>query len=449
MASDIGGPYVTHIFGDAVTELYKQHLGWLSAEVTTSIAWPLEDTAVHYDHDDYFLRGTGRDHSLQPCLTIRTSASQSSEQAIQKLYKFGSMLGWYLRGYVDVGGYATSSHPIRYGRTGADRSGQVMSEWQNFNCNYMPIIASDEARKALAFWREGRRLYRIHDPYSFLSFYKVIDSQFTKAGGRDKAAWIKAAIPRLKNLGRERVAELQLLGVDVATHIYESGRHAVAHASIGEVIVDPDLVEDRNRIHSDIDVMQGLAQLFIAEELKIPDHMQVYRERDRLKPLYAYFGAEMIHRIKNSDAIPRRSLPLNCMKVNVNVWPEAPHEAFKNLTLAVTAVRNAVVRIQATDSRGTLCLTFYLDFKNGEAHAGIEENFALHPKLGGDVESAISNLNFYRDVLGNKTAELELENGEKVQCKVVIPVDIDFGATSQYLELEIANLRTFEAIRKG
>jgi hypothetical protein len=44
-------------------------------------------------------------------------------------------------------------------------------------------------------------------------------------------------------------------------------------------------------------------------------------------------------------------------------------------------------------------------------------------------------------VVGNKTAEITLSDGEKVQCEVVIPVNIDPGATYRHLNEKIAKLK--------
>ena len=66
---------------------------------------------------------------------------------------------------------------------------------KSFSCNHMPIIEQESVRKALAFWREGKRLDEVHDSYAFLSFYKVIESQFSD--GKAKADWITANIEKL------------------------------------------------------------------------------------------------------------------------------------------------------------------------------------------------------------------------------------------------------------
>jgi len=49
-------PYIPHLFGEDVQELYRNTRGWLTAAVHTSIIWPVRDVMLHYDGDDYFLR---------------------------------------------------------------------------------------------------------------------------------------------------------------------------------------------------------------------------------------------------------------------------------------------------------------------------------------------------------------------------------------------------------
>lgn len=95
------------------------------------------------------------------------------------------MLGWFKRGYVDVTGSTWSTFPVRYVRPGDVLT--TMTQAGVFSCNHMPIIEDDQTRKALAFMREGRRLRSVHEPYSFLSFFKVIESQFDSD---DRKAWV-------------------------------------------------------------------------------------------------------------------------------------------------------------------------------------------------------------------------------------------------------------------
>ncbi|WP_143026504.1 methylamine utilization protein MauJ [Paraburkholderia fungorum] len=124
--------------------------------------------------------------------------------------------------------------------------------------------------EALAFYREGSRLRRIHDNYSFLSFRNVIESQF--ANDRTKRQWINANLVNLTDKRVvTRIAELLANGLDVGDHLYESGRCVVAHASLNGEIVDPDVPVDRRRISSGLCIMEALARHYISPELHIED----------------------------------------------------------------------------------------------------------------------------------------------------------------------------------
>jgi hypothetical protein len=232
----VGGPYIPHLFGDDVQEIYRNTRGWLTAAVHTSIAWPKNDVMVHYDGDDYFIRGIeqGGDHRASPCITMRWS-EQETHTVLNKLYRFSSVLGWYKGGYVDVTGHITGSGPALYS-SGKQPYGVVIAGGPNgFDCNYMPVIQDDNTRRALAFWHEGLRLARIHDGYSFLSFYKVIESQFVR--GKDKGNWINEAITTLTGKAGERISEL-LMATKTRTYLANTHdragllRMAVVHQQV-------------------------------------------------------------------------------------------------------------------------------------------------------------------------------------------------------------------------
>ena len=114
----------------------------------------------------------------------------------------------------------TSSHAIRYG--GEDGQSRYLAGGATgFKCNYLPVVKEENTRVALAFWREGMRPLRIHDGYSFLSFFKVMESQFTN--GNHRGRWIDEALPTLIDDAAVRIGELSELGISVGTHLYESG----------------------------------------------------------------------------------------------------------------------------------------------------------------------------------------------------------------------------------
>jgi hypothetical protein len=111
-------------------------------------------------------------------------------------------------GYADITSTTWAGHPIGFvARPGRELMLTIQSGRFNFNCNHMPIVEDDRTRKALAFLREGRRLRHVHEPYSFLSFFKVIESQFES---RDRVSWVTDALDKLiEEDAVERINELR------------------------------------------------------------------------------------------------------------------------------------------------------------------------------------------------------------------------------------------------
>lgn len=185
-------PYVPHLFGEAAQEKLKSRYGWLTAGVASSIAWPQDDVWALYDGHEYVLRGTKSGEDKRPPCISTPSHQREVDAAMTRVYLFASVLGWFKGGHVDVTGHIWGSGPILYGSR--DTFTTTLDGSKYFSCNYMPIIEDDQVRKALAFLREGRRLRYIHAPYSFLSFFKVVESQFNS---KDRVAWIEANLDQL------------------------------------------------------------------------------------------------------------------------------------------------------------------------------------------------------------------------------------------------------------
>jgi len=108
--------------------------------------------------------------------------------ALSKVYRFTSIIGWFNGGYVDVSGYTHGSHPILYGDPRNVFSTIGVFGKKAFDCNHMPLVRDENTRKALGFYREGRRLQHVHDSYAFLSFYRSLNrsSQMQAKGSLDR-----------------------------------------------------------------------------------------------------------------------------------------------------------------------------------------------------------------------------------------------------------------------
>ena len=324
-------------------------------------------------------------------------------------------------GYVDVSGYVWGTHPILYGNPRTVYSSLGIAGTKSFNCNHMPIIEHENVRKALAFWREGKRLDEVHDSYAFLSFYKVIESQFSDS--KKKVEWISASIDRLTDRAAKRVAELRQAGIDVSRHLFDSGRCAVAHASLEGEIIDPDIPSDRRRLSADLIVMEELARIYIRDELKVPDSRSLYRSRNRLAPWDSLLPEKKLE-ILRCGGTPENCDELQDLSVSVGLWPDGPINGLERMTMNVDAFKDGVVKVVLINDRKTVLLVFFLDYRSGKIHTNLEDGGLIYGENAPEEADVVSYATFFYKVLGNGIAELTCGDIEPVDCEVVIPVNI-------------------------
>ncbi len=438
-------PYAKHTFGEDVDRKLGSRLGWLTAGVASSVTWPSHDVCVEYAGDEYFLRGSKRDGKPSPPGITIVCARDNPDEAISKVYRFTSALSWFLGGYVDVSGYIWGTHPCLYGDPRTVYSSLGILGRKSFSCNHMPVIESDSPRKALAFWREGQRLRGVHASYAFLSFYKVVESQFSD--NKKKVAWINDAIERLSGDAAKRVAELKAAGKDVGAHLFHSGRCAVAHASLEGEIVDPDIPSDRKRLQDDLVIVEELARMFIRDELGIPDSRSLYRIRNRLAPWDSLLHQDIL------GLLVKGGTPSNCdqlhgQKVSIGLWPDGPIPGLDAMTLHVDAIKDGVVKIVLLNERKTILLVFFLDFRGGKAHTNLEDGGLLWGTEEPNEQDVLAYATFFYKVLGNGVAELICNEFEPVDCEVVIPVNIIPPNPEEAIQQAVQKFRA-EAAAKG
>ena len=320
-----------------------------------------------------------------------------------------------------MSGYVLGSHPILYGDQKLVYSSLGIAGSKSFNCNHMPIIENENVRKALAFWREGKRLCHIHDSYAFLSFYKVIESQFSDT--KKKVKWIAAAIDNLTDRAGKRVAELRQEGIDISRHLFESGRCAVAHASFEGEIVDPDVPSDRRRLSADLIIMEELARMYIRDELKVPDSRSLYRSRNHLSPWDSLIPPDTLE-ILRCGGTPEDCSCLHGLTVSVGLWPDGPIKGLEKMTMHVDSVKDGVVKMVLINERKTVLLIFFLDYRSGKIHTNLEDGGLIYGENSPEEADVLSYATFFYHVLGNGIAELAHGSLEPIDCEVVIPVNI-------------------------
>lgn len=433
------GPYVRHAWGDEVQTRLRGRDGWLIASINHSIPWTESDLMVEYDGAELFLKGI-REHPNQTTanLVIACARDEVNDKLVI-LYKFCSVLGWYKGGYVDIENYNWATMPIRIQAFHNASSGPSQGGRLGFDCNFMPVVTNNNTRLALAFWREALRLRHVHESYSFLSFFKVIESQHRD--GRARAAWIEGQLHTLTGAAGARVQELTNQGLNASRHLYDSGRCAVAHATMGEEMVDPDLPTDRIRLRNDIVIIKELAQRYISSVLQVPTEGDTYDQRDRLAPIHSFMRQRMLHRLAAGDSISRRSTGLHGQPVDVRAWARVPDQQLHGLRLSVLSAQDGIVEMYAENSARTLAIALVFDFKVGRAHTDLAASDYVRLDQGGEREAAIAILNYRKEVLQNGLIEVVFLGNTVVQCEILIPVNIDIGNSVRRMDDIIDRLR--------
>jgi len=393
------------------------------------------------DKHEYILRGSkGGVEQRPPCISTPCEHGDIDDGST-RLYKFASVLGWFKGGYVDLTGSIWGTSPVRYGSR--DTFTTTLDGGRYFSCNYMPVIEDDQVRKALAFMREGRHLRHIHEPYSFLSFFKVVESQFNS---KARVAWVQANLDRLDGGAAKRVAELRAQGVDVGEHLYRSGRSAVAHASLGGVIVDPDIPGDRRRISKDLDVMEGLANYYLKAEVGVPDSMELYKNRDRTEPWHKLLPVNTLLRLRAGETVAGADElgDLERTSVSVRLWPHDAPEPLQDMALFAEASGPGVIQLLARNERRTVFLRFALDIANGRLHTMLEEG-GLSEQFNLLSQAEVEHYTrYFHSVVGNALVELCIEGLDPLPCEVVIPMNIIPQAPEEMVALALERFRKKE-----
>lgn len=418
-------PYVPHLFGADALAKVADRVGWLTVGVASSIAWTGDDVWVEYDNAEYLLHGARQEGERRnaPCISTPAPDRDQIDEALSRLYRFTSILGFYKRGYVDITGQSWGGRIVRFASPRDTFTTTLQGGNRSFSCNHMPVIESNQVRKALAFLREGRRLERVHEPYSFLSFFKVIESQFQP---RERVAWVENNLALVtEERAVRRIQELRSQGVDVNEHLFESGRCAVAHASVGRNIVDPDIPADRRRIAADLDIIAALADRYVKIDAGVPDEMDLYSSRDRIAPWHDLMPAGSVAKLKAGGNLANEEElgQLLGATISVRLWPDAPAKQFEAMTLLPTESGDGIVKLIALSARGTVVLAFAMDVRNGRMHTLLNEGgMRAGVELG--EEDVEDYTRYFHSVVGNRIVELTIEGAEPVDCEVVIPVNI-------------------------
>lgn len=125
-----------------------------------------------------------------------------------------------------------------------------------------------KSRLALALFREARTVNST--PYEFLGYFKILNivwndrwATINDTRERPIVDGIRTTLPHLKDSqSLQRLRVISQTQTDPAAYLYESGRCAVAHANLSNV-VDPDDFGDLRRLSADMCIIKEIAEYLL------------------------------------------------------------------------------------------------------------------------------------------------------------------------------------------
>ena len=237
---------------------------WLNVEIKGHAVWPTEETTVKFGGHELLLKPATRDTEQSIHVNLKAISNQD---ALTLINKFLSILSWCDGTSMEnLYGFSGSVTPCPVSRDKSRAIGSCICGYPF----YREILQDPKACLALALYREALTVNSV--PFSFLSFFKILNILWEdkyKKGSNAMIEGIRKTLPNLKHKeALERLSKLGETEPDVPKYLYESGRCAIAHA-YSEPLVDPDNVADLWRLSKDIWVIRAIAEHLIEKELKV------------------------------------------------------------------------------------------------------------------------------------------------------------------------------------
>jgi hypothetical protein len=402
-------------------DIYHGELGqnghWLVANISTASFWPINPQKVRWRGVDIWIMPVTK--STFPALAMMVPPGKGRSECEELMMRFLSMLSWVEeRGFM-VDGIGGGNLPRPMGRL----KEHGLSVCDEFDLSYFPEVTDNDAMLALALMREGRGLN--HAGYAFLSLYRVLEVKFPTK--RQCVAWISASLPGLAGHGvQEALAGISAQGViDVARHLYESGRCAMAHAN-RHPIVDPDKPADVRRLNSELPIMRALAKKAIEELFGVETSATNFRkhlyELDGFKRI---LGPEIVRPMQDG-ALPSETtvdIPL----VNIRLRRHDPYAPLEGMRCTLASPCGKLLRMRFESSHHDVAIDLALDFEAERIQFDLFRDVrAIDAGSAESAERVHEVTRFWHNYFGNGQLQIfNAETGELIGRKdAYLPVNM-------------------------
>jgi hypothetical protein len=345
---------------DVIKGELAQHGDWIVANISTGSFWPVVSQKVHWRGVDIWIMPVMR--GFFPAVAMMVPPGKSRAECEVLVMRFISMLSWVEeKGFsVEGGGLSGGNLPRPMGRE-KERGFAISDE---FDLSYFPEVTNPDAMLALALMREGRGIN--HVGYSFLSFYKILETAFPK--DKMRIAWIAASIAGLSGHGvKEALDGIKAQGItsaeEIGTHLFKSGRCAMAHGA-RKPIIDPDNPVDLRRLGSELPIVRALATKAIEEIFGVETSGTNFRRHlYELEGFKEILGPEIVKGMQNG-APPTDQRMVDIPDISIRIRGKessAPLEGLRCKRLGHTGKQ---VHMHFESLQGDVDVDFSLDFEN-------------------------------------------------------------------------------------
>jgi hypothetical protein len=359
--------------------------------------------------------------------------------------RFLSAMAWKEgKAFVTLGAIAGGALPTERDNPRFNYSeGRVLrgASISRFDFEHLQNPSDDKQKLALALYREGQNSYNAQF-YRFLSFFKILNIKFST--GKEQVAWINTNLGKIWNfMAQRRLAELQKTEPNIGEYLWKQGRNAIAHAYT-DPILDPDIPTDRTAAMKDADLMEGLAAVFIQDELGVPSLRKIWQEHlYELEGFKQLFGEILTARLKAKENVPLNDFPpIPLLRLNLKEQPA--YDCLSALTFRVVACKDGIVLLATDHAVQPMAVALALNFPTETLELvlnmfGVNQNQEKYTKAMAAC--------YYSFLIGYFcNGRLEVFNsgtGERLSHKTAfIPVNIDLQATVEGWKKKIEELGT-------
>jgi hypothetical protein len=278
----------------------------------------------------------------------------------------------------------------------------------------------------------------------FIGFLPSLILNIKFATGRAQVEWINTNLKKIWDFtAQQRLAELRKAEPDIGEYLWREGRNAIAHAN-ADPILDPDIPTDRTVVTRDADLMQGIAEVFIQEEMGVPSQRKIWHEHlYELEGFKRLFGVALTARLKLKESAAQTFFP-SIPPLTLKLKEQPPHNCLTALPFRVAACKDGIVLLATDPTAQPMSVALALNFPE-ESLELVFNMFGVNYK--NEKYTKRIGACYYKFLIGYFCKGcLEVFNaatGDRLSHKTAfIPINVDLRATVDEWQKKIVELET-------